>query len=104
MANWIKECFAPGMASFGANAYMTGNYKKASERIQKSLVWLPEMNESELYIGMLAVSLSKLGRRDEAAPYLEKAQQKFDAKSESEKSEFEIKLIAEISNEIHQNT
>jgi len=101
---WLKECFAPSLASFGATAYLKGDYKKAVSRIMKSIDWLPQMNDSEVFMGILGVSLSKLGNNHEALPYLTLAHDKLVNTTDVENSDFKIRLIYEIKYALHKNT
>ena len=104
MMKWPKQCFAPTLASFGATAYLKGDYRKATLRILKSIEWLPQMNDSEVFMGVLGVSLSRLGKEIDAAPYLTIAREKLAKHTNADNSEFKNRLIREIENELRKNT
>ena len=104
--NWFKQCFAPGLASYGATAYLTGNYVKAVARIEKSISWLPQINESPEFIGILGLSLIKIGKQHDAQPYLKMALENFNniEPSENDETEFKQQLICDIENALRNNT
>ena len=95
---WLKTALAPGLASYGVLAYLKGNYRKSVSRIEKALVWMPQITEMPEYSGYLGLALVKIGEKQRAKVYLEKSLSNFENLSFIDKEEKAIKqkLIGEI--------
>ena len=75
----IKQIFAPSLASYGVTAYLRGNHKKTISRIEKAILWLPQISEEPVYNGYLGLALLKAGNKAKALPYLKRAVKLFNS-------------------------
>lgn len=102
----LKQIFAPGLASYGVVAYLKGNYKKTISRIEKAISWQPHISDEPVYNGYLGLALLKIGSKDRALPYLNKAVELFKTLKTTDNDEKEIydELKNEIETALQNNT
>ena len=86
----LKATFAPGMASFGVIAYLKGNFKKTIIRIERAIAWRGDIVEEPMYSGHLGLALLKVGEKEKAKPFLERALKDFSNPKHLEDDENQI--------------